>query len=158
VPNWTTTMASQIGAVPGVANRVADALYQLIAEKTIAFAEVLCARIDAERKIDVARTTLFPLDLERFRQPEPAVPPLTTLAPETLIERLIAEYVFAVLCEAAMDAFAAENQARMEAMSSATSNIEQRLGELKQHENQVRQEEVTAEIIELASGVEAARR
>lgn len=156
--NWATAMASQIGAVPSVANRVADALYQLISEKTIACAEVLSSRIDAERKISVARTTLFPLDLEHFRQPEPAVPPLTTLAPETLIERLTTEYVFAVLCEAAMDAFAAENQARMEAMSSATSNIERRFNELKQRENQVRQEEVTAEIIELASGVEAARR
>ena len=157
VPNWTTTMASQIGAVPSIANRVADALYQLIAEKTIAEAEVLFARIDAEWKINLARTRLFPLDLERFRQPQPAVPPLTTLVPEALIERLAAEYVFAVLCEAAMDAFAAENQARMEAMSSATSNIERRLGELKQRENRVRQEEVTAEIIELACGADAAR-
>jgi F-type H+-transporting ATPase subunit gamma len=152
IANWTTAMASQIGAVPVVANHVADALYALIAGRTITRAEVLFARVDAEHAIEVARTTLFPIDLERFRQPQASMPPLTTLEPEVLLEGLAAEYIYAVLCEAAMHAFAAENQARMEAMSSATSNIDRMLSELKQRENQVRQEEVTAEIIELASG------
>jgi F-type H+-transporting ATPase subunit gamma len=77
-----------------------------------------------------------------------------TLEPQKLLENLTAEYVYARLCEAAMYAFAAENQARMEAMSSASNNIDRTLGQLKQHANQVRQEEVTAEIVELAAGSE----
>jgi len=60
-------------------------------------------------------------------------------------------------CEAAMHAFAAENPSRMEAMSSASRNIDRTLLELKQRENQVRQEEVTAEIVELACDSEISR-
>jgi F-type H+-transporting ATPase subunit gamma len=93
----------------------------------------------------------FPIGLERFRRPHAESPPLVTLQPERLIERLTAEYVYARLCEAAMHAFAAENHARMDTMSAASTNIERTLIELKQRENQVRQEEVTAEIVELAA-------
>ncbi len=149
-PDWTIAMASQIAGVPAIANRIADALYMRIVNGLISQAETLFPHMDAGHNIVVERRALFPLDLERFRQPQASLPPLTTLEPQILIERLVAEYIYARLCEAAMHAFAAENQARMEAMSAATNNIERNLGELKLQENQMRQEEVTAEIIELA--------
>lgn len=154
-PGWMLAMASQVGAVAAVANRVAEALYALIAKGAIARAEVVFAHLDAAHVIGVERKALFPLDLERFRQKEASIPLLTTLELEVLIERLAVEYIYAVLCEAAMHAFAAENQARMEAMGSVANNIDRTLCELQQRENQVRQEEVTAEIVELASSVEA---
>jgi F-type H+-transporting ATPase subunit gamma len=148
------TMASQIGGVPAIANQIADALYARIAKGTVAQAEIYYPRIDTDHNMRIERITLFPLDLERFRRPPAALAPLVTLEPQKLLENLTAEYVYARLCEAAMYAFAAENQARMEAMSSASNNIDRTLGQLKQHANQVRQEEVTAEIVELAAGSE----
>jgi F-type H+-transporting ATPase subunit gamma len=154
-PESSTAMASQINAVPDVANRLADALYAHIAGGKVARAEVVFPRIDADRNIQVRRSALFPLDLETFRRPQAAIAPLVTLEPELLIERLAAEYIYAKLCEAAMHAFAAENQARMESMSLASNNIGRMLDGLKQRENQVRQEDVTAEIVELAAGARA---
>ncbi len=77
---------------------------------------------------------------------------MTTLAAQPLLERLAAEYLYAQLCEAAMHAFEAENEARMMAMASAKTNIETKLAALSHRERQVRQEEITAEIIELATG------
>jgi F-type H+-transporting ATPase subunit gamma len=151
------TMASQIGGVPTVANQIADALYARIAQGTVAQAEIYYPRIDTDHNMRIERLTLFPLDLEKFRRPQAALAPLVTLEPQRLLENLTAEYVYARLCEAAMYAFAAENQARMEAMSSASNNIDRTLAELKQHANQVRQEEVTAEIVELAAGSEHLR-
>ena len=151
------TMASQIGGVPAVANQIVDALYARINKGTVAQAEIFYPRIDADHDMRIERVALFPLDLEKFRRPHAAIAPLVTLEPQKLLENLTAEYVYARLCEAAMCAFAAENQARMEAMSSATSNIDRTLRELKQCENQVRQEEVTAEIVELAAGSEDLR-
>jgi F-type H+-transporting ATPase subunit gamma len=72
-----------------------------------------------------------------------------------LLERLASEYVYAQLCEAAMYAFAAENEARMMAMAAARTNIESKLNGLSQREHQLRQEEITTEIVELAAGAEA---
>lgn len=151
-PGWTTTMASQVNGVTVVANRIADALYRRIVEGGIARARVLYPRLDENYNVRVAGITLLPLDLETFRLPEVAIKPLTTLPPQRLIERLTGEYINARLCEAAMQAFAAENQARLQAMSSAGSNIDRTLAELQSRANQVRQEEVTAEIVELSAG------
>jgi F0F1-type ATP synthase gamma subunit len=72
-----------------------------------------------------------------------------------LLENLAAEYVYAELCEAAMYAFEAENQARMIAMTSAKTNIETKLAGLVKREHLLRQEEITTEIIELAAGADA---
>lgn len=71
-----------------------------------------------------------------------------------LLEHLAAEYVYAQLCEAAMHAFAAENEARVAAMAAAGTHIEAKLGGLSRPENQLRQEEITTEIIELAASAE----
>lgn len=56
-----------------------------------------------------------------------------------------------------MLAFAAENQSRVQAMGSASRNIDRALLELKRQENQVRQEQFAAEIVELASDSETSR-
>jgi hypothetical protein len=93
-------------------------------------------------------------DFRRARPIEKDAPP-TTLAPQALLERLAAEYVFAQLCQAGMHAFEAENEARMLAMTSAKTNIETKLAGLSQRERQLRQEEITTEIVELAAGTKA---
>ena len=105
--------------------------------------------------MQIARRSLLPLDLARFRQPITNLPPVTTLSPPDLVESLAAEYVFAQLCDAAMHAFAAENEARMMAMASARTNIQTKLSELSRRERQLRQEEITTEVVELAAGAEA---
>ncbi|MDE2006156.1 MAG: F0F1 ATP synthase subunit gamma, partial [Rhodospirillales bacterium] len=80
-------------------------------------------------------------------------PPLTGLAPDLLLVRLAEEYVFAELCEAALSAFAAENEARVAAMVAAKSNIERVRTGLEARERQTRQEEITAEVAELAAAI-----
>jgi len=79
------------------------------------------------------------------------------LAPGALIDELAADYLHAQLCNAALHAFAAENEARMEAMAAARNQIERQLSELQATQRHVRQEEITAEIIELAAGETASR-
>ena len=56
-----------------------------------------------------------------------------------------------------MHAFAAENEARMMAMAAAKTNIGTKLAALSQREQQLRQEEITTEIVELTAGAEASR-
>ncbi|MFZ2468739.1 MAG: F0F1 ATP synthase subunit gamma, partial [Parvibaculum sedimenti] len=73
---------------------------------------------------------------------------------QVLLAKLVEEYVFAELCEAVMLSFAAENEARMRAMIAARSNVAKTLDGLIARSRQLRQEEITNEIVELASGAE----
>ena len=94
---------------------------------------------------------------QAFLAAKDANTPLLNLPSETLLIELTADYLHAQLCKTALHAFAAENEARMEAMASARSQIERQLSALQATRRTVRQEEITAEIIELAAGETASR-
>jgi F-type H+-transporting ATPase subunit gamma len=157
MPVWSAPMATQVDAIPNFANRLADALYGYVATGRISKVDILFSRLVSGGGIQIDRHSLLPIDFGRFARPVDEQPPLTTLTPELLLERLAAEYVYAQLCEAAMHAFEAENEARMMAMASAKTNIGTKLTGLSQRERQLRQEEITTEIIELATGAEASQ-
>ncbi|MBS0517390.1 MAG: F0F1 ATP synthase subunit gamma [Proteobacteria bacterium] len=154
-PAWTAPMATNAEAVPDLANRLAEAVYGRIAGDGLARVDIVHSRLGEEGQIGVDRHSLLPIDFGRFRRPSEGRVPLTNLPPPILLERLAAEYIYAQLCQAAMHAFEAENQARMIAMAAARTNIEEKLGDLTQRERRLRQESITAEIVELATGTEA---
>lgn len=154
-PSWSTPMASHVDAVPSLANNIADALYAQIASGTPSTVQMIVSRSISGVGVQIERYSLLPLDLARFASDSETLPPLTTLEPRELLERLTAEYVYARLCEAAMHSYEAENQARMMTMTAARHNIGTRLVTLGQREQQLRQEEITNEIVELAAGAEA---
>ncbi len=155
IPAWSAPMATNVDAIPSFANRLADTLYDYVARGAIAQVDVLFSRAVPGSGIEIDRHSLLPIDFGRFVRPVEKQVPLTTFAPQLLLERLAVEYVYAQLCEAAMHAFEAENEARMMAMASAKTNIESKLVGLSQRERQLRQEEITTEIVELATGTQA---
>ena len=107
--------------------------------------------------VAISRRQLFPVKLDQ--QPKPAGPgPLINLPFSDLLASLSADYFFSQICNVALHAFAAENEARMAAMSAAQNQIENELALNKALERRVRQEAITAEIIELASGEQASRK
>jgi F-type H+-transporting ATPase subunit gamma len=156
-PAWSAPMATHVEAIPGFANRLADALYDYVAGATIAKVDIVFSRSVSGSGIHIDRHSLLPIDFGCFARPVEKQAPLTTLAPQLLLERFAAEYVYAQLCEAAMHAFEAENEARMMAMASAKTNVQTKLAVLSQRERQLRQQEITTEIVELAAGAEASR-
>ena len=156
-PAWSAPMATHVEAIPGFANRLADALYDYVAGGTIAKVDIVFSRSVSGSGIHIDRHSLLPIDFGRFSRPVEKQAPLTTLAPQLLLERFAAEYVYAQLCEAAMHAFEAENEARMMAMASAKTNVQTKLAVLSQRERQLRQQEITTEIVELAAGAEASQ-
>jgi F-type H+-transporting ATPase subunit gamma len=156
-PAWSEPMAGHADAIPSFANRLADDLYDYIARGQVTEVDILYARSATTGGIEVERHSLLPIDFERFGRPPRHEAPLIALAPDILIERLAEEYVYAQLCEAALHAFAAENEARMIAMLQARTNIETKLTALSNRERQLRQQEITTEVMELAAGAEAAK-
>jgi F-type H+-transporting ATPase subunit gamma len=157
-PAWSAPMASHVDAVLGLANRLADALFGYVAAGTVTEVDILFSRSVSGSGIVIDRHSLVPIDFRHFPTTVAEKVPLTTLSPLALVERLAAEYVFAQLCQAAMHAYEAENEARMLTMASAKTNIERKVTELTQRERQLRQDEITTEIVELAAGAQAAQR
>ena len=51
-----------------------------------------------------------------------------------------------------MESFASENAARLETMSAARRNIDEVLERLTARERQLRQESITAELLDIAAG------
>ena len=154
---WHGAMPSHSPGIPKLADRIAQALYKRIVEGAIDRPDVVFSRWKSGHGIRVERRRLFPFDLAAFPHPKANDAPLLNLAPAALLRDLTADYMHAQLCKAALHAFAAENEARMEAMAAARSGIARQLSSLQAKQRQVRQEEITAEIIELAAGVTASR-
>jgi F-type H+-transporting ATPase subunit gamma len=149
-------MPTRVDAIPSLANGLVDALYDRIASGAMDSVDVVFSRSVPSSGIVIDRHSVLPLDFRRFTRPIGAKPPLTTLAAAVLLRSLAAEYVYAQVCQAAMHAFVAESEARMLAMASAKTSVDRKLTDLSGRERQLRQEEITAEIMELAAGAEAA--
>jgi len=154
-PVWSAPMPSHTPGIPKLADRIVRAIYGALDAGRFDRLDVIHAGWTSGRP-QVVRKSLLPIDLSDL-PPPPAVPPLTQLPGDALIASLGGDYVHALVCKAALHAFAAENEARMEAMSSAGSQIARELEVFEATLRRVRQEAITAEIIELGTGAATAR-
>jgi F-type H+-transporting ATPase subunit gamma len=154
---WKSALPSHSAGIPKLADRVAEALYSRIATGETDRLDAIFSEWQPGHGIHVNRHRLFPFNMAQFSRPPDTNAPLLNLPPEALLSELTADYLHAQLCNAALHAFAAENEARMEAMAAAHNQIERQLSALRARQQNVRQEEITAEIIELAAGETASR-
>ena len=156
-PSWSGAMPSHSPGIPKLAAIVATALYARLAPGSIDRLEAIFCRWQPGQGVHATRHVLFPLDPAAFSVPVFGVVPLLNLAPAILLQALTADYLHAELCYAALHSFAAENESRMQAMAAAHNQTQTRLAALQATQCRVRQEEITAEIIELAAGEAASR-
>jgi F-type H+-transporting ATPase subunit gamma len=156
-PAFATGMATHVAAVTDTARRIAGALYRRFERGRLATVEIVFFRHQGGGRRSLERQSLLPVDLEAFGSSRTPAPPLTNLAPATLIEGLIEEYLFAELAHAAMESFASENGARLATMQSAREKLDQRLSDLRALEGRLRQEQITDELLEIITGTEAVR-
>jgi F-type H+-transporting ATPase subunit gamma len=154
-PTFATGMATHVGAVTETARKIAGALSEHYARRRLAFVEILFFRHLGGGRRALERQSLLPVAVEAFGPARAAAPPLANLTPGVLIEGLIEEYLFALLAHAAMESFASENGARLATMQSARDRLEQRLLHLRALEGRLRQEQITAELLELITGTAA---
>jgi F-type H+-transporting ATPase subunit gamma len=152
---WSTPMATNIGSITTVAHIVAEALYDRFSRGAMTDVTMTFARYGGHGRFSIEREVLLPLDLGRFRSYLTRPAPLSNLPARVLIDRLIEEYFFAQLVRGATESFASENAARVALTQSARHAIEGRLEELTGAQRQLRQQEITNEILEVISGAEA---
>ncbi len=154
-PVWHAAMPSHANGIPKLADIATRAIYEALDDDRIDSVDVVHAGW-IKGKQTIQRLTLFPINRSDFPAPA-ANRPRTQLTDEKLLASLGADYFHALVCKAALHAFSAENEARMEAMTAAGSQIAHELEQFQATLRRVRQEAITAEIIELGAGATAAR-
>lgn len=147
---WSDAMIEHAAQAGDLATRIADQLFQRIAQGNVAEVMLLHAEPGTPRET-ITQQRLAPFDYDRFPKPAHPQRPLMTMPPERLMEQLAQEFVFARISEAVILSYAAENEARTRAMTEANTNSARTLEELQQLYRLSRQEEITAEIIELGA-------
>jgi F-type H+-transporting ATPase subunit gamma len=153
--SWMRPMATRLVGAPETVNRLTTELYSLIARGEISRIEVMFDRYRQGSGPKIERLLLLPLDVNSLAIKQPRLEPLHNLAPRPLLEKLISEYVFALLTEAAVESISSENAARFAAMESAHKNVTKKLSRLRQSAQEARQTEITAELLDLVTGAEA---
>lgn len=149
---WSTPMASHAGEASALADRITQALYDQIGAGRFSRVKIIHAIPSASAHIAIADELLLPLDLKCFRGSKRRFRPLVTLPVPRLLQKLAVEYIYTQLFEASMLSFAAENDARMHAMVAERANVRATLERLMCEFRRLRQEEITAEIVELSAG------
>jgi F-type H+-transporting ATPase subunit gamma len=147
---WKTGMTLRVDGAAAVASRICQAIFERLADTNLTGLDLIFPIWVRETGVTPQVRSLLPLDHELFTGLSPGDVPMITLSPTGLLERLAEEYVYAQVCEAAMEAFAAENEARVASMSAAEANIKDMRAQLQAQERLVRQEEITAEVVDLA--------
>ena len=148
--DWNAAMVAHVDQVGALADRVTEQIYARLESGRAARVTVAHA-MPAFGEIRVVERALAPFDFARFPEARQRAPPIVTLPPPLLLAELAEEYVFAELCEAITLSLAAENEARMHAMTSAKANVAKMLDDLVARSRRLRQEEITNEILELAA-------
>ena len=148
-------MATRCAAAPETVRQLSAELYRRIARGEIARVDVILARYHQGSASTLERRLLLPLDVRSLKAKQMRQPPLHNLEPVALHEKLMTEYVFALLTEAAVESIASENAARFAAMVSAHDNVSAKLDKLRQTEREARQSEITTELLDLVIGSEA---
>lgn len=153
--DWETRLPNGAAGITETAILIIDALYDYLAEAGAVPVEMLYPLWIPGEGVSLLRRSLLPFDPQVIAVEHRDIPPLTNLPPPALVERLAQEYIFAQICEAAAEAFAAENEARAATMAAAKTNIDGKLAALELEERLTRQEEITAEVVELAAGTKS---
>jgi F-type H+-transporting ATPase subunit gamma len=154
-PQLTIPMASHSGGVTATARRVTAWASEMLAKGSVTSIDLLFTRYGGAQHAAAERVSLLPLDTSVIKATQTPIPPLVNVSPRQLFDELAAEYVFAVIEEAAMESFASENAARFRMMEAARENIQKKANELSALARRMRQDAVTAEILEIIGGFEA---
>ena len=119
-------------------------------------AALVCARVADGAAARVVVEALLPFDAQPYPAMQTARPTaISNLRPMALIDGLVDELLFAQLAHATAESFASENAARLAAMQAATDNVADKLEQLARLERELRQEEITTELLDIVTGAEA---
>jgi len=146
---WSFPMATYVGGVLAVTRRIADTM------RAAAKARIVYGAYRPGGNFEIEVTDILPLDPSILVRSTQRSAPLHHLPPGVLLQRLASEYLFAEITRAVMQSLASENGARLRVMEAADHNIGDKLENLTRTERALRQEAITAELLDVITGAEA---
>lgn len=151
--HWWHPMAIRADGVLGLARRLTPALYEAMRDGPREV-DLVFGRDRGGGAWEAEELRLLPPDFSAFPPPG-GTAPLFNLPTRVLTEKLVEEYVLAELTRVAMESLASENGARLRAMEQAHDNVEELLHKLRRRADAQRQEEITAELLDVVTGTVA---
>jgi len=145
----TFPMATYVGGVLAVTRRIADYM------RTAVQARIVYGAYRPGGSFEIEGKDILPLDPAILVRSSRRSAPLHHLPPGILLQRLASEYLFAEITRAVMQSLASENGARLRVMEAADHNIGDKLETLRRTERVLRQEAITAELLDVITGAEA---
>jgi F-type H+-transporting ATPase subunit gamma len=150
IPTWSAPLPARSASVPKFADQILAAVLAQGKLRPVSVVHTIWEKGQAQ----VTTRALYPFAPQSAETQRPS--PLHNLAMGDLVVDIALDRLHADMTRAALHAFAAENEARMAAMSAASRQIEEELERLNAQARRDRQESITSEIIEIASGALAA--
>lgn len=147
--DWSLPMATHVGGVIGVTRRLADYLADVTG------ADILFGRYAGSGSYEIEQRRILPLDPALLQGVDEGPLPLHQLPPTVLIEYLAREYLFAEISRAVTESMATENAIRLRVMESAGEGIDNKVEALTRQEQNLRQEEITTELLDVVTGADA---
>jgi len=151
---WSCAMATHVGAITTTARYISEQLYRRFSRGELGGVAIARAEYSGGTRSKVTYEAVLPAAPPAAT--ENGLPPLLNLPPAGLLEQMLEEYLFAALAHAAMESFASENAARLATMHAARLNVDEKLDQLAATARAVRQDEITAELLDISTGAEAA--
>ena len=160
-PEWTMSMPTHAAGVFQAARQLAAEIESRFVRGELSRVALVTTRRGAGEATELERRQLLPLELG----PGPglgsstaeAQVPVHHLDPLELLVGVIGEHVAGQLVDALMESLASENATRLRAMEAARHHIEDELRVLRERANRLRQEEITAELLDVITGADAVR-
>jgi F-type H+-transporting ATPase subunit gamma len=115
---------------------------------------VAFCRHRVESGLSVVKRQVVPIDPSTER-PRNGLLPLHHLKPAQLLRAFVGEYLMAEIARALTEAFVGENATRLRVLNAADQNIGDKMDELQRAAQQLRQETITAELLDIVIGAEA---
>lgn len=114
------------------------------------------------KRFEPSTQSLLPVDFARFaalghKRWESRRLPIFTMQRGALLTALLRQYFFVTVFRACAESLASENGARLMAMQAAEKSLDERGDELTAEFRRRRQDAITAELLDVVSGYEAAR-
>jgi F-type H+-transporting ATPase subunit gamma len=147
-----------VAGLEEVIRHLATTLFEAYAKAGLAALHLAYNRYESAGSYTPTLDQILPLPLDRLLEgggPSAGQAPRLYTSPQEVAERLIEEYLFVELHRALGESLASENGARLRAMDEALHNIDRTLERLSVQLRISRQEEITAELLDVIGGVEA---
>ena len=137
------------------ARAIAVKLLEYFAEKKVDEIYVVYTEMGEHNTQSVKIDRILPLELPKSDESEHIHNVEFYPSVDSVVERLVPIYLSGFVYGALVEAFCAENNARMMAMSSATDAANEMIKSLNMDYNRARQAAITQEITEIVSGANA---